>query len=472
MKGTRKSPWDAEVTDILSDLRGRLEEFLETEIEGAVIGTPAMYGMNQSAALRAAGEAAGFGRVSLIHEPYAAAMHEYAGEERSGHVLVYCLGRSAFSASVFALEKGTVAEMNHEGSMELGGQDFEGLVVQELIREIPRERRSDLSQDRKAMMELIHRTEQAKRRLDSDSEAVVRIGPIEDLTGQAYEKDRRITREEFTRWTAPLVAYTIALSRKAVEGAGLQVGDIDEVLMVGGATYSPHVLSELDRGFDRPLRHAGPESVARGAALYAASKQNCFTPGGGFKRPRRREEEAAASSAALTRVGVVGESLAEKPPPEESGDGDELSVAWRNVLEAQEQDDLSARIAAFENLVKHVFVKLSYLHVALASRMRDAGELDEALKQLEQAEKYQPDNQQAKIVRAGLHIEQAKACVRRNPQRARSHLVRSLELDPDNMKAEAMLRRLEEDLGLKPSTREGRAGSRRSKSHGKKKGRR
>ena len=267
-------------------LQNRLVDYLKAEVLGAVVGVPSSYGINQRAAVRSALEAGGFGSGALVDESLAAVLYCCRDLDEPKTLLLYCLGQSVFSASVYRVENGVFQALTHEGSTQLGGQDFEALLVQNVIGSLKKEG-VDILNDQAAIQELIKRSEKAKVNLSATDKIILKIGPLEHSTsGRKVEWKAPLSRRDLEVLTGPLVAQTVSLSQRAVQDAGLAREQIDEILLVGKATRMPLIAQELKNAFVCPLREAPVEAVACGAALHAAAWRNCFVP-----------EEAVAASA-------------------------------------------------------------------------------------------------------------------------------------------------------------------------------
>ncbi len=415
-KGHQPGSFEDQACNQLKSLRANLERHLGAEIAGAAVGVPSCYGMNQRAALRTAASLSGFGKVALIDESTAAALFQYRGHEGSFRILAYCLGKSVFSASVLSLEDGKVRALCHEGSTQIGGQDFDALIAQDVISRLSLTDRMDFMKCSEAIHDLLAHAERARIGLDNASEVFIEFEAWKDLVGPQLCSRLSICASRFEELASPLVAETVSLARKAVHGAGLTSQDLGEILFVGEATRTPLVRRELAAAFGRPCVHAVPHAVACGAALYAASLWNCFAPGKG------------SNSA---------------PGPSDGEMADALETAFRNFNRALSDRDPEAGESAFKALLDRVREELSFLYSRRSSELRQEGRWDEAQDLLERGLKCWPANSHIRKLLAERYAEKALQLARRQRLHlCQEHLRKSLELDPGN----AWALRLQEEM--------------------------
>jgi tetratricopeptide (TPR) repeat protein len=265
-------------------LLANLAECLDANIFGASLAVPSYYGMNQRSALRAACIEAGFEDTALLGESVAAAMYTYRDHTAQGHLLAYCLGQSIFSVSVVALGNGTPSAVWHEGSTQLGGQDFEAMLVQHIVESLQTDGNVPLRFGRTALQHILPRAEQAKialSRLDDETSAAewdLEIGPPQLRTGGVLHRLFKVSSARLESLAAPLIEHTMALSRKAVDGAGLEPRDLAVILQVGKPARCSLVSRYLAETFPGvPIMAAQDHAVACGAAMHAASSHVCFT---------------------------------------------------------------------------------------------------------------------------------------------------------------------------------------------------
>jgi molecular chaperone HscC len=252
---------------VLRSLLADAEAALGAKIEEAVISVPAYFSDAQRKATRAAGELAGIRVERLINEPTAAAL-AYGLQERrdGGRFLVFDLGGGTFDVSILEIFDGVVEVHASAGDNFLGGEDFLDLLIDACA--------GDLKLDLKSLTpgeigQLRRRLEKVKRDLSMSSSARFEG----ELAGQ--RRVWEIDEERFTKLAEPLVQRLRAPLERAMRDARLQPHQLDEVVLVGGASRMPLVARTVSRMFGRlPLRHVNPDqTVALGAAVASGMKQ-------------------------------------------------------------------------------------------------------------------------------------------------------------------------------------------------------
>jgi Fe-S protein assembly chaperone HscA len=256
---------------VLRELKHRAEQFFQQqgefdfEVDRAVITVPAYFNDAQRTATRDAGRLAGLEVLRIIGEPTAASLAYGLDKKNRGTIAVYDLGGGTFDISILRVEDGVFEVLATSGDTHLGGDDFDNLLIQLVLREV------ELS-GHPATPELVQAVRkaaiQAKLDLSDQEEAEIRVGPSAALPA-GYR--RQITRAEFERLIGPLVERTMAPVRQALSDAGLLPKDIDEAVLVGGSTRIPMVRRSVADLFGRtPHSDLNPdEVVALGAAVQA-----------------------------------------------------------------------------------------------------------------------------------------------------------------------------------------------------------
>jgi len=255
-----KSPVEVSA-DILKPLRERAEASLGGPLAGAVITVPAYFDDAQRQATKDAGRLAGLNVLRLLNEPTAAAIAYGLDNASEGVFAVYDLGGGTFDLSVLKLSRGVFEVVATSGDSLLGGDDFDQRVFCWAVEQAklaplaPRDMRL-----------LLVKAREAKEHLTSHGEA-----PITARLATGEFVDVAIDTETFCRITQTLVQKTLGPVRKALRDAGLGVGDIQGVVMVGGATRMPQIQRAVAEFFKRdPLNNLDPDKVvALGAAMQA-----------------------------------------------------------------------------------------------------------------------------------------------------------------------------------------------------------
>jgi len=255
-----KSPVEVSA-DILKALRARAEESLAGELSGAVITVPAYFDDAQRQATKDAGKVAGLNVLRLLNEPTAAAIAYGLDNAVEGVYAVYDLGGGTFDISILKLSKGVFEVMATNGDAALGGDDFDQRLFCWVIE---RAKLAPLSPEDTRL--LLVKSRAAKEFLTAHAETRVTA-----TLASGEQVDVGVTQKEFQEMTGPLVAKTLAPTRKALRDASLDVADVKGVVMVGGATRMPHVQQAVGELFRQaPLNNLDPDKVvALGAAIQA-----------------------------------------------------------------------------------------------------------------------------------------------------------------------------------------------------------
>lgn len=253
---------------VLRELKTRAEQFFQEqgefdfEVDRAVITVPAYFNDAQRKATRDAGRLAGLDVLRIISEPTAASLAYGLDTRNRGTIAVYDLGGGTFDISILKVEEGVFEVLATSGDTHLGGDDFDNLLVQLVLRELAVEPTGELIQAiRKAVI-------QAKWDLSDMDRTEIRIDPS-PLLPAGYR--RALTRDEFEALIRPLIDRTLDPVRQALADAGKLPKDIDEAVLVGGSTRVPLVRRTVEELFGR-TPHSGlnpDEVVALGAAVQA-----------------------------------------------------------------------------------------------------------------------------------------------------------------------------------------------------------
>lgn len=256
---------------ILRKLKEDAERYLGEQITEAVITVPAYFNDAQRTATKNAGEIAGLKVLRIINEPTAAAMAYGFGKERSGKILVWDLGGGTFDVSILEVGEGVYEVLATAGDTHLGGDDFDERIANYLADEFMKQHGIDLRKDPQALQRLLEAAEKAKVELSSLPQTVINLPFITaDATGPKH-LDMTLTRAKFEELTADLVERCVGPFKQALSDAGLKPSDLDDVILVGGATRMP-CIQELVRKLTgrEPRRDINPdEVVAMGAAIQA-----------------------------------------------------------------------------------------------------------------------------------------------------------------------------------------------------------
>ena len=257
----------------LMKLKRDAEAYLGDEVTDAVITVPAYFEDAQRQATKEAGQIAGLNVLRIVNEPTAAALaYGLDKGEKEQTILVFDLGGGTFDVSLLEIGDGVVEVLATAGDNELGGDDWDQRVVDWLVDKFKSQHGIDLTKDKMALQRLREAAEKAKIELSSAQQASINLPYITvDADKNPLFLDESLSRTEFQKITSDLLDRTKQPFNQVIKDAGLSVGDIDQVVLVGGSTRMPAVsdlVKELT-GKD-PNKSVNPdEVVALGAALQA-----------------------------------------------------------------------------------------------------------------------------------------------------------------------------------------------------------
>ena len=256
---------------ILQKLKSDAEAYLGETVTQAVITVPAYFTDAQRQATKDAGKIAGLDVKRIINEPTAAALSYGVDKEKDQKVMVYDLGGGTFDVSIIELGDGVQEVLATAGNNRLGGDDFDKRIIDWMVASFKTETGIDLSQDKVAMQRLKEAAEKSKIELSGVTTSNINLPFITaDQTGPKH-LDLTLTRAKFDELTSDLVEATMGPVRSALQDSGLQIGQIDKVLMVGGSSRIPAVQDAVKKLIGKePFKGINPdECVAIGAAIQA-----------------------------------------------------------------------------------------------------------------------------------------------------------------------------------------------------------
>ena len=256
---------------ILQKLKADAEAYLGEKVTQAVITVPAYFTDAQRQATKDAGKIAGLVVKRIINEPTAAALSYGVDKENDLKVMVYDLGGGTFDVSIIEMGDGVQEVLATAGNNRLGGDDFDKRIIDWMVSSFKTETGIDLSSDKMAMQRLKEAAEKAKIELSGVTTSSINLPFITaDQTGPKH-LDLTLTRAKFDELTSDLVEATMGPVRSALSDSGLQIGQIDKVLMVGGSSRIPAVQDAVKKLIGKePFKGINPdECVAIGAAIQA-----------------------------------------------------------------------------------------------------------------------------------------------------------------------------------------------------------
>ena len=255
---------------ILQKLKTDAEAYLDEEVTQAVITVPAYFNDSQRQATKDAGQIAGLEVKRIINEPTAAALAYGLDKNVDETILVFDLGGGTFDVSILEVGEGLIEVNATNGDTHLGGDDWDERVVRWMLEEFRKQQGIDLSQDRQAMQRLREAAEKAKIELSTMMETEINLPYITaDQTGPKHLQ-MRLTRAKFEQLTEDLVERCRVPFKNALKDAKLNPADLDQVVLVGGATRMPMIqdlVRDLTNGKE-PHKGVNPDEVVSvGAAI-------------------------------------------------------------------------------------------------------------------------------------------------------------------------------------------------------------
>ena len=255
----------------LQKMKRTAEEYLGQEVTGAVITVPAYFNDSQRQATKEAGEIAGLEVKRIINEPTAAALAYGLDKKATDQkIVVFDLGGGTHDVSILELGDGVFEVLSTDGDTHLGGDDFDQAIIEWLVDEFKGENSGlDLSKDPMALQRLKEAAEKAKIELSSTTSTEINLPYIMPVDGVPKHLVRSLSRAKFEQLVDSLVKRSIEPCMSALKAAGLDKGDIDEVILVGGSTRIPAVQDAVKAYFGKePSKGVNPdEVVAVGAAI-------------------------------------------------------------------------------------------------------------------------------------------------------------------------------------------------------------
>jgi molecular chaperone DnaK len=271
VRGKRYSPPEISAM-ILQKLKQAAEDYLGEKVTDAVITVPAYFDDSQRQATKDAGRIAGLNVLRIINEPTAASLAYGIDKKKEEKVAVYDLGGGTFDISILEIGEGVIEVKSTNGDTFLGGDDFDLKIMDWLVDEFRKEQGIDLRNDRMALQRLKEAAERAKIELSTASETEINLPFVTaDASGPKHLLIK-LSRAKFEQLTDDLIQRTTEPTKKALGDAGLKPSEIDEVILVGGQTRTPKVVTVVQSFFGKePNKTVNPDEVVGvGAAIQGA----------------------------------------------------------------------------------------------------------------------------------------------------------------------------------------------------------
>jgi molecular chaperone DnaK len=264
--------------EVLRKMKKTAEDYLGTTVTQAVITVPAYFNDSQRQATKDAGKIAGLEVLRIINEPTAAALAYGVDkvDNRDRKIAVYDLGGGTFDVSIIEIANvdgdKQIEVLSTNGDTFLGGEDFDQRIMDYLVDEFKKDTGVDLKTDVLALQRLKESAEKAKIELSSTQQTAVNLPYITATAGGPMHMNIMINRAKLESLVDELIERSIAPCKIAIKDAGIDVSEIDEVILVGGMTRMPKVQEAVEKLFGKaPRKDVNPdEAVAAGAAVQGA----------------------------------------------------------------------------------------------------------------------------------------------------------------------------------------------------------
>ncbi|OGN03648.1 MAG: molecular chaperone DnaK [Candidatus Yanofskybacteria bacterium RIFCSPLOWO2_12_FULL_44_13b] len=260
---------------ILQKLKADAEDKLGEKITEAIITVPAYFDDSQRKATKDAGEIAGLTVKRVINEPTAAALAYGLNKKKDEKIVVYDFGGGTFDVSILEIGDDTIEVRGTGGDTHLGGDDIDQRIIKFLIEEFKKDQGVDISSDQLAVQRLKDAAEKAKHELSSTLQTEVNIPFLTADQSGAKHFSLTFTRAKLEELIKDLIDRSIELTKETLDKTGFKVGDINEVILVGGQTRMPLIVEEVKKLFGKePHKDVNPdEVVAIGAAIQGGIMQ-------------------------------------------------------------------------------------------------------------------------------------------------------------------------------------------------------
>ena len=268
---------------ILMQLKKDAEEFLGEPVTDAVITVPAYFNDIHRQSTKDAGRIAGLNVKRIINEPTSAAMSYGLDHGEPQKVMVYDLGGGTFDVSIIEIGEGVIEVLSTAGDNHLGGDDFDGRIVDWIVRNSKAQKRVDVSKDFAAMQRIREAAEQTKKELSTASTSNINLPYLTQVKGEPVHLEMTLTRAVFNELVQDLIERTQTPVQNALSDAGITPSQLGRVLLVGGSTRIPAVQDKVRALTGKePSRNINPdECVAKGAAILGSALQgNALTAAG------------------------------------------------------------------------------------------------------------------------------------------------------------------------------------------------
>ena len=256
---------------ILQKLKKAAEDYLGSKVDKAVITVPAYFDDAQRQATKDAGKIAGLEVMRIVNEPTAAALAYGLDKKKDETIAVFDFGGGTFDISVLEVGEGVVEVKSTNGDTHLGGDDVDEALIKWIVEEFKKDQGIDLTNDKMALQRLKEAAEKAKIELSSAMETEINLPFITADASGPKHLVMKLTRAKFEQLVDPILKRLMPPVEQAIKDAGLEKGQIDEIVLVGGSTRIPKVQEMVKEYFGKDAnKSVNPdEVVAVGAAVQA-----------------------------------------------------------------------------------------------------------------------------------------------------------------------------------------------------------
>src|SRR5438094_657503 len=256
---------------ILQKLKSAAEDYLGQKVTRAVITVPAYFNDAQRQATKDAGRIAGLEVLRIVNEPTAAALAYGLDKKKDETIAVYDFGGGTFDISILEVGEGVVEVKATNGDTHLGGDNLDQRVIEWIVAEFKKDQGIDLGQDKMALQRLKEAAEKAKMELSTTAETEINLPFVTADASGPKHLNLRLSRSKFEQLVGDLLDRSMGPVRQCLQDAGIEPGQIDEVVLVGGSTRIPRVQQLVKEYFGKePHKGVNPdEVVAVGAAVQA-----------------------------------------------------------------------------------------------------------------------------------------------------------------------------------------------------------
>lgn len=257
---------------VLNKMKETAESYLGKTVKNAVVTVPAYFNDSQRQATKDAGQIVGLNVLRVVNEPTAAALAYGLEKSDSKVIAVFDLGGGTFDISILDIDNGVFEVKSTNGDTHLGGEDFDIVLLREIVKKFKAESGIDLENDRVAVQRIREAAEKAKIELSSTVATEINLPFITADASGPKHINLKYSRAQFETLTEPLIKRTIDPVKKALKDANLSTSDISDVLLVGGMSRMPKVVETVKGLFGKePSKAVNPdEAVAIGAAIQGA----------------------------------------------------------------------------------------------------------------------------------------------------------------------------------------------------------